>query len=734
MFRTGKNRIRYRLEHLSNTFVLQEPIDSLDDKLVLERHKEYHSIFGEVSDVLRFIDDSALFIDSIFNEYGAEAVIRLWRDVRNPQTDVWEIDISGTLDLYSYNKEGDVTSVKFNTLGISTILASRKSQKVEIERTTDLDGNDIGGLTTESLALNGRQIFLISQDVKPTREQFIESLPGGDVTANNYKIYRDDQSEVLKPALLCKIATQSDDHFHAQIEEGSNLVYNSTNDTYYLDESGVNANMLIYGDSMSDKTLGISVKLKQTISDLSGFLTQGIDLELNLYKYSDGVSYNSETLVHTFASLNFKTGDDAVLDIDEQINVDLLAHDSLSLRYKLTYNGSSILSAVTSLHSVTDMLDITVTEDSVFPATTTKIIRIHELGKILSRIIGIKNFKSNYLGRIQDGYSENGKASLIGFSSGMWVRGFENGTDMYRPFTTSMNDYLKSINVTECIGVGVEKKGLSEVLRIENRDYFYQKFVGVKLGDVSDLKKTVATDLVVSSLEVGYEKPKDDDLYEEAMGLDEFNTKTELSFPIKRFDKSVKLLSKYRFDSYGKEFARRKPFTTYPTTDTRYDGDIFGTDIEEVTLNGYRESLWGDDLDEQPDNVYSPDTATNLMYSPMRLLIKHAGFLKSGIKDVNNWIRYASSLGNSNLKTKKDGIVTTENQDIQAKDLPRKKTQAIYHIFTAELTVIRSKLYEKTNGVLNMYGLIEYNYRGKTYRGHLMSIDFWKSQVKVLQE
>src|SRR5690606_19502912 len=92
---------------------------------------------------------------------------------------------------------------------------------------------------------------------------------------------------------------------------------------------------------------------------------------------------------------------------------------------------------------------------------------------------------------------------------------------------------------------------------------------------VSKVKRTVDHSNYFQSIDIGYEKGGE---YEEAMGLDEFNIRNTYTTCIRKIDNKFTQISKYRADSYGIEFARRKPFNEYSTEDTSYDQDVFFID------------------------------------------------------------------------------------------------------------------------------------------------------------
>lgn len=698
-----ENRVKYIISHGGFSFEINEPLGWYDDKKSYERHKDYHGVFSELSSDLTFIDDGALFIKSVYEQYDINAEITLERKSRHPLTDRWQRDYIGVLDLSEYVYDNGKVTVKFNSSGLLTLIKARQNEKVEIERLDTLDGVVLPELETSNLYLDGRRIFLVSQMGVQESEQFNEDYR---YILNNTKV-----------ALLSFIINQSDEQFHAQLEQTSNSTYFSP--FTIIDEGVGTTNMMFYADSSQDKTLICRLQLKMVLECLTGF--SDIDYNLCIYKYENGTLYENPTLVHSFQSGTFGKDDPITFDIDSTINVDLLENESLSVMLEM--NLMPII--FVQLQSTTEQFFLTVSNDSYQEPSYTKVVSNYNLADRLVKIIGGTGIKSDLL--------TNGDVSKLAFAHGHWIRNFQS-SNLYKKFTTSLKDYLESLDVLGCVGIGIETIGQTEYLKIEGRDYFYQKFVGINLGKVTNIKRSVAKEKYFSSITVGYEKPSQS--YDEAMGLDEYNTKISLTTCITRFESKLDLLSKYRADSYGIEFARRKQVTDYPTDDTAYDSEIFAIDTE---VNGANliVSKWADDLDIIPTGVFSPETAFNLMYTPIRLLLKHGKYIKQGfMRYLDQYIRYSSSVGNSGLKTTKDSIEVSENGNIlnSSLDFARYGTQWIE--LKADITQeINEMINGNTAGVPNVYGLVEFeNEFGKIERGYLFEYKQNDGTFKLLKD
>src|SRR5690554_1753508 len=213
------------------------------------------------------------------------------------------------------------------------------------------------------------------------------------------------------------------------------------------------------------------------------------------------------------------------------------------------------------------------------------------------------------------------------------------------------------------------------------------------------------------------------------MGLDEYNVKNTYTTVVNNVTNSYKQVSKYRADSYGIEFARRKPFREYPTEDTNYDQDIFFIDCkDEPMYTGFgtfhQPRTYHNDFNNVPMGVFSPETAYNLRLSPFNSLLRHDWVINSGLTLYpNGKIKYASSTGNSSLKTD-----YYENGEIQNSNLsiPKYIPEIVEFEYELDFDLIQ-QLLERTNilgkDIPNVYGLAEFiNENGETERGFILSV------------
>lgn len=714
------DRIRYELYNpIEGSLFITEPEGWENDDKELSRHKEYHGIFPKFSNSLKFISSGADFINFIDDVQGINAEIRLIRSERHPHTDIWTEIYSGYLDLSTKETEDNKVSVKFNSGGLEQSLKSRESEQVEIDRITTIDGLPIPELVPNTLQLKGRRIFLKSRwELKAPNDNvsvYVESNAGN--TRHN------------SVGIPFQMTNKSHENAHSVIVQSTG------------DENRGSTGMMFFAVSDRQRILNISLNFKVKL-EIDQEDIQWAFFNINITRYANGIEYNAIERINLFSlpdkwaifnahgrTFNVSYQGQVFVNIGESLAIEALEKSDLGgpghaeLRVKMSeLNG-----------------EMKVDENSFFEPSDCKFVLAHELAE---RLIQINTNKSNvlysdFLGRTDIGYPVNGQASLTGNTHGFWVRGFDKLPipsegppvieNKFKPFTTSFKDFMSSYGAVWNLGLGIEQNFRSERIRMEPLSYFYNFNVTIKLpNQVSKLKRSCAADYFYSGIEIGYEEGG---TYEEAMGLDEYNAKSTFTTIISRVKNSFMQLSKYRADSYGKEFARRKPEAGFDSEDTPYDSSVFMMDlIKEGSV--FRERVWQDDFANAPTGIFSPETATNLRLSPFNMMLRHGWEIASGlIKYPTDYVRYGSSTANSVLKTKIiGGIEYAENGNIINSELQRARFQPEWIEFEHECTFevmqqVQGKTIINGKSIQNFYGLVEFtNEKGKREKGFLFNL------------
>jgi hypothetical protein len=717
------DRVRYTLYNkLQGSLIITEPIGWSSDEKELTRHEKYHGIISRFSNSSKFIGDGKEFIQMVYDVEGINAEIRMKREEKHPETDVWTLAYSGYLDLSTYEKENDQISIKFSSGGIEQMLKARESEKVEIDRTTTIDGKDISELEAIKVSMEGRRIFL------KTKYDFNES-------DNTVKLYNQTNGQTRGSTIAVPLRLKNKSHENAQSPISSTLVGDNT-----WDRSGNGeTSLLFFAVSDKDRILNITINLKFKLKFLQFDDINFFRFWVRLATYSAGSDYIFKENRVLFSDDSYGRLNGGTFSVKFEEKITLLAGESLGLVFDQNFDGKNGKSA----HMETELSEIEgglfIEEDSFYESTTSKAILPFEL---VDRLITIgtnkeKAFYSEFFGRTDLGYSNDGAGSLSAVAHGFWVREFDRlpipsespkVENLFKPLTTSFKDAIDSLDTIWNIGVGIESIGSREVVRIEDLKHFYNGNVTIRLGQpVKNLKRSVAAEYYYSGLEFGSEKGGD---YDEAMGLDEYNTRASYTSIITRVKDTYTKIAKYRYDMYGAEFARRKPKELNDTEDTTYDNDVFLLDLKRAPNFYFEQRKWQDDFEKEPTGVFSPDTATNLRFSPVNCLLRHSWWFGAGFKKYpTDYVRYGSSTANSQLSTKVKGKNEySENGNIINSELMKPKFFPEWIEFEHEvgfetMRQVEGKTIILGKEVANFYGLVEFiNEENEKEKGFLFNL------------
>lgn len=746
------DRVRFILQNENlGSLIIEEPIGWNSDDKELSRHKDYHGIFPKFSNNLKFRGEAKDYLQTIYDIYGINAQVRLVKDEKHPKTDEWTRSYYGYLDMSTRQLEKNTIALKFNSGGLEAELKSRESEAVEITRTTTLDGNSLEPLKINQVELDGRRIFL--KTIWQTEESN---------NTTSLRVYSDDGNTRSKSAgFPLKLINTSHEEAHSVIPQ-----------SYGNDNTGSTGMMLLatFDRSRTIRIVGSEISFLPIITESDWSWAY---FKISLVVYENGINYDvKERRTLFWADTNTSNSGVNVslydfqrsigafgnyvnqgrrfnFDFDEIINVG--QGESVALEILIKSDLRNYTAARARYYVRVEDLKGTVTaeEDSFFEKSISNCVLPHELAERLIEIYTNKKvLKSNALGRTDIGYQKDGMASLVGLSHGFWIRGFDSlpvGTEenpnLFRPLTTSLKEFMDSYSAIHNLGLGIENDGFKEFVRIEELGYFYNRNTTIKLpNQVKNVKRSEAVDYYYSSLELGFEKGGE---YEEAFGLVEYNGTSKFSTVIKVLRNTYSKLSKYRADSYGAEFARRKPKLTYGTEDTRYDSDIFQFDMKRDSLsNIFKLRKWQDDFQQAPSGTFSPETAYNLRLSPFNCMLRHGWVIASGLtKYLSDYVRYTSSSAYSSLSTKLiGGSEYSENGNIINSELGRPRYVPEFIEFEHE---VNFDINQQLNGykivlgkkIPNIYGCVEFtNENGDQEKGFLINLKpNGKGQWKLLK-
>lgn len=733
------DRVKYTLFNKNQgTAIVTEPIGWSSDEKEIAKNEQYFGVVARFSNSSKYIGSAKDFIELVRNTEGVMGEIVLTRYEKHPFTDEWIESYSGNLDLMTWSKEDNQVSIKFNSGGLQELLKSRETEMVEIDRITTIDGKPLEELQPISVALDGRRIFL-----KSVLEQDNDV---NSVTISNFS--KDGNTRGGTVPVPLKIISKSQEMIQTPFY-GFQVGDNSWDRT----AKGQNS-LCFFAIADRDRKVDVIINLKFKVGFIKFEYIDSFRFWCRLVRYKDGDEYNHKENWVLFTDNNYNRLNDKTFSVTFSLKIDdLKKGESLALVFDQNVDFKNATSNKYLEINIKEIQSkVTIEEDSFFEKSTTKAILAHEY---FERLIAIatnskKSFVSNYFGRKDLGYPEDGPGAYIAFTHGFWVRQFDKFPiptegppkieNLFKPLTTSFKEAFTSVDALKCMGMGIEKIGKREVIRIELLTHFFNNNVTIRLpNQIKKVKRDTASEYVYSSLEFGDEKSG---TYEEATGLNEPNTKNTYTTIISKVKEPYSKVSKYRLDSTGLEFARRKPKSISETEDTAYDNDIFVLDLKKGQGEVYEQRKWQDDFEKEPTGIFSPETATNLRFSPFNCLLNHSWFFSNCLlKNSTDYVRYSSSKGNSQLSTKLIGKNEySENGNIINSELSTARFVPEWIEFEHKvdftlLQKIEGKSMILGNEIVNIYGLAEFiNEDNELEKGFIFSIKpNDKGQFKVLK-
>lgn len=623
--------------------LIDDPENSEDSEKTIKREKTF-GIITTLSKNLEFIKKGAEFLREAFEFKGIEARVTMKEFRTFPDKDGEFLHLEGDFDFSKYSSTKTRVKVPFLTGGLNAQIKAQMNQKFEIQKTTSITGANIGELILKDVALTSRAILLISKfetnDVDKKSTSFRMNFDSGNTRTGSLGIPLD-------------IISNSDDKIQNVIKDSSFTTTPNNGEIVSV----------FYLNNDVTKTLKIDFDVFSVIREIKVDDLSNEFMQVDLVKFNNGATLDFVSRT-TLSTVNMSQINGFEINFTDTQTVTLLAGESLSLQW---FGGGDFGGLFNDGDLKVDFTEtkakITITEESIRDDSQTKAILMNDVGDRLMKVItGEEN-------RYFSDFFTNGDFKLMGITYGLWIRQF-----FEKKISISLKDFLDTTNFVLHTGHTIQKINGVDTLVHEDMRYFFQDQVGITLPiQISDVERKPATDLYFSNIDYGYDKPKGEELYEESMGLTEYNTKTSATFPITRVDKKLNTLSKWRADPNGKEFARRKSKLDFAEEDTRYDRDVFLLDLKEGLGTALEERLFQDDFETEPTGIFSPETATNLRITPFRNLERRGFFIRGGFqKFKEDFIRVTEIIGNSDLSTKKVGeVIRSESADIPIKELER---------------------------------------------------------------
>lgn len=722
-------RKRYTLDYKTNRLEnATEPTNWEDVSRKKSRNRIYHGIDTNISEAIIFTGDERAFLIDMADTYGVNALVRIKVEVKSAQTDLWEIDYIGFFDFTTYKITEFTFECKVNADSLKARLKSKKSVKVELARPTTLTDKGVDfPLATSDLWIEGREILqngrLASNDDTVTKLA-IQTGDGG--------------AAVVSPLWVDEVSNDADGplYMNPQFADYTDEFGRTDVTVRKLEETFILENL-------SGEAITYKVNINHRCSLFATGVNSGnLVFKIRIAIYSGTVQtetkdlYVYEGTLYDFPyKIEISTGDFDLLILQNQsASLQYFSEDLTGSGYLVTHHY--LLSAWS--YYADDVVyyyynqeteewlpsfaetSIVVNENTIKQETVSKMVTLYEAAKRLMKITLDADFYSDLLGLKLSGYEVDGAFANTALVHGGWLRGMTEAVNTFKPISTSIQDLFQSIDALYPIGLSADRN----TIRIEDRRFFYDKRVTIQLEDITDLELSVDVKDYNSTIEVDYATAGS---YNDLQGLDEYNRKTQYNLPIIATDTELKIKCKYNTAGYALEMQRREN----PIIDSskNFEDDapaddkiwILDVDLPDGSTN-WRISRWEKRF-AKPPNCYSPDTAMNLWFSPINVLLRHGRWIKNSLlKNKDGLVSFLSSDGNSDLKTQLiDGKEYTQGVGIPIVDLDRADNAGKLATFKAPVTY--AQLEGETNGKKNIYGMVEFYYKNIKYGGHILDVD-----------
>jgi hypothetical protein len=703
--------------------VIDEPVGWDGVAFNFERNRMHHGIFTNVTtNDFEFVGDGFDLLYTEYNLNGANGFMELLIEYECEAGDGYSTYFQGKFDFNTLERQClDYCFIKCSvtTTRCADVFLSRMGQDVNIQATTNFDGDPITPPTPRVLNIKGQDIFVQNKADNKDGDNFATlvldttnlggdrfyyipiSLPNnpimefGEYNVNNVSPAIVFKNEGVDNVIAFPMTSQDDieNYFNnlylyqpATNECINDVDYNWRTKGEFQIIPNYNGTISITLRATRSNPYGTSSGLGAVVIATSVPLTNGVQTTIAFDEISSGTFSNGSPLdyVMFYWFINiFKTTasalDQTIIGID---------YDSGSVNYfNMEANSACGTSTATSyyLPEVLKFLPAAYMGADC-PAVTMEA----ELNQCLD-------------------YFQVTKGSFL-----------RNVTEPSTPQLFTNYEFMFD-NCRKIFNIGWGFNDNDQDFLIARIDQFYQSTVVADVGLLDKATFTTAKDLIYGTITIGYNKWE----AEEYNGLDEMNTQRQYRRDIDSNPSELELMSDIITAGYTIEVTRRKNQANTGTSDWRYDDDIFliNAFVFDDLLYAYR------GIDASPAFVYSPSTRMNFVLTPVRNLLRWFKTLSAPTPNVANEQQlFQSGTGNyiaggqmlnfcpvEDEQIYENSIVTTAIIDNVYYETPIWKT--IYATFDAPLSMAQFEAIKT-----NYYGAIRFRCANDLYLGNIVTL------------
>lgn len=577
--------LQFILTYDGTDYVVDEPDGFKTFNSILKRDFDTHGVFFRFTDSdlkLKFPGSGRDVLKSARDGFGVDATVTLTVKKRTRTTDTFSTIYTGTAVMENIVIDEDYASVDFEEINAMIKIKDRLDVPVKADQTTDLDGGSISAATITEFRMGDKTIQKKSSAILDPRG--IDAESGGTNTISC------DAGSITENTIIW-LEQQNQIHFPTE-----NRGFIATNPEFTSISATVGGRF--YLDVMNESyiaTLAVSGRISVRNSNNNASGTILVKILTYTYDNQGNVTLNGTKLLKTIDIADYDNGaiGDPINKYATAVDISGSANPDISVTNKfavLVFEEGTAWSGDFSIWAPVFIstaeggdfadpeLTMTLTINTSEPDTDVEGYFIHEvLRHNVEAITGSDMLYAPFFGRIADGYVSNGCAYNYTETNGWKLRAFTNSV------IASLKKRLTSLQAIFGIGYGIERDGVggSFRFRVDTYDYWYNDALLYEFEDVIDYREEFFDWFSFNEVETGFKDSANDE--DEPGTTEDFNSNASWLMPVDRLRGKKSFISEYIGSDLLSEIVRRLQFTKKPTTSSKYDDDLF---ITEVTSDG----------------------------------------------------------------------------------------------------------------------------------------------------
>ena len=783
------DHVRFYLKsEIAPRIKIKEPVGWREDGIEFARHDKYHGIMTQFTGELTFYKEAKDYIEEDYLALGVNSNLQLIKhELRRVGDEIkWQETYLGYVDYTTRKISDKQLKIKFNANRLEEILKTREDDEFDFDRTTSVEDKAITSFDNyqREVYLDGIslvenvKLVLNLEDFEYGDEDYTSNL--GWVRSNNETnqdfyitgYLHDNINDFLIVAPVLNLVTSTT----SRISSPDSTLFDDdyASKMFFVDQIGQDESL---SSLKAAYAFQATISLLPEAAVISGgrvwigfyILRRQPTVGYELVRRVDIESYNVDAtnpIVEVDISGQQEFND---LAWNEGVVFGLFMEDNG--RFPLQIFGRGLYVSATKC-------DITISLDSTSPRTTGhSFILVHDAFTRLTEILTgyTDRFVSREFGmpevRLSDvrdqtsgdnvggvvnanraiDYTRIGDYGEVGLINGFSIRNWPKENIAYKPIRLSFADLYESVDAVFNVGLGIELIDGKQRIVVEDKKYFYQDRVVIKLDkQILNVERATLKKRFISSIEIGYDKGGD---YSDSLGADEPNVRTNRITPIIKNKQEYRKISKIRADDVGMEQTRRKPFSLFPDDDLGEDEHIWFLDLIinrplSITNIVWTQKRWFERLRVPPENLSYAESFRSFLFTPLRMIFRHGWIIREGLNqqvNMNKKISHINSDSNSSLITHflEDLKPYSEEGDVLIGELERPVTEPesvkfTYPIDDNLLDLFNGKTKVKYRGediiLPNYYFKIEYvNENGEREYGYIKSLKPKINQIELIK-